>query len=89
MELILHLRRPADGRIHRSVVARFRTSCGVRKRSWTPIAHCRCISPTSCVQPTCRNARALEMPGRLPRANERMVERQRTHPITGLWGSGQ
>ncbi|MBB5499614.1 Tn3 family transposase [Paraburkholderia sp. MM5384-R2] len=33
--------------------------------------------------------RALEMPGRLPRANERVVEFQRTHPITELWGTGQ
>nr|WP_226382964.1 transposase [Burkholderia mayonis] len=33
--------------------------------------------------------RALEMPGRLPRANDRAVEFQRTHPITELWGSGQ
>lgn len=33
--------------------------------------------------------RALEMPGRLPRANDRMVEFQRAHPIAGLWGSGQ
>lgn len=33
--------------------------------------------------------RALEMPGRLHRANERVVEFQRAHPITGLWGSGQ
>jgi len=33
--------------------------------------------------------RALEMPGRLPRANDRVVEFQRTHPITALWGAGQ
>jgi TnpA family transposase len=33
--------------------------------------------------------RALEMPGRLSRANDRMVEFQRTHPITALWGTGQ
>lgn len=33
--------------------------------------------------------RALEMPGRLPRANERVVEFQRTHLITELWGTGQ
>ncbi|MGU2419716.1 Tn3 family transposase [Burkholderia cenocepacia] len=33
--------------------------------------------------------RALEMPGRLPRANERVVEFQRAHPITELWGTGQ
>lgn len=33
--------------------------------------------------------RALEMPGRLRRANERVVEFQRTHPITELWGTGQ
>ncbi|MCK4140392.1 Tn3 family transposase [Ralstonia pseudosolanacearum] len=33
--------------------------------------------------------RALEMPGRLRRANERVVEFQRTHPITDLWGTGQ
>ena len=33
--------------------------------------------------------RALEMPGRLPRANDRVVEFQRTHPITELWGTGQ
>ena len=33
--------------------------------------------------------RALEMPGRLLRANERVVEYQRTHPITAFWGSGQ
>lgn len=31
--------------------------------------------------------RALEMPGRLSRANERVVEFQRTHPITELWGT--
>jgi hypothetical protein len=28
--------------------------------------------------------RFLEMPGRLPRANDRVVEFQRTHPITEL-----
>ncbi|WP_367395129.1 Tn3 family transposase [Cupriavidus sp. Agwp_2] len=33
--------------------------------------------------------RALEMPGRLRRANERVVEFQRTHQITELWGTGQ
>ncbi|MFP3556991.1 Tn3 family transposase [Paraburkholderia sp. SIMBA_049] len=33
--------------------------------------------------------RLLEMPGRLPRANDRVVEFQRTHPITELWGSGR
>lgn len=33
--------------------------------------------------------RALEMPGRLRRANERVVEFQRTHTITELWGTGQ
>ncbi|MBS2132233.1 Tn3 family transposase (plasmid) [Burkholderia thailandensis] len=33
--------------------------------------------------------RALEMPGRLARANARVVEFQRTHPMTELWGSGQ
>lgn len=33
--------------------------------------------------------RSLEMPGRLRRANERVVEFQRTHPITDLWGTGQ
>jgi TnpA family transposase len=33
--------------------------------------------------------RALEMPGRLHRANDRVVEFQRTHPITELWGTGQ
>nr|WP_238553222.1 Tn3 family transposase [Cupriavidus necator] len=33
--------------------------------------------------------RVLEMPGRLRRANERVVEFQRTHPITELWGTGQ
>ncbi|WP_459568798.1 Tn3 family transposase, partial [Cupriavidus sp. 8B] len=33
--------------------------------------------------------RALEMPGRLTRANERVVEFQRTHPITELWGTGR
>jgi TnpA family transposase len=33
--------------------------------------------------------RLLEMPGRLPRANDRVVEFQRTHPITELWGTGQ
>jgi len=33
--------------------------------------------------------RALEMPGRLRRANERVVEFQRTHAITELWGTGQ
>nr|WP_311530198.1 Tn3 family transposase [uncultured Ralstonia sp.] len=33
--------------------------------------------------------RALEMPGRLRRANERVVEFQRTHSITDLWGTGQ
>jgi len=33
--------------------------------------------------------RALEMPGRLRRTNERVVEFQRTHPITELWGTGQ
>ena len=33
--------------------------------------------------------RALEMPGRLARANERVVEFQRTHPITELWGTGR
>ena len=33
--------------------------------------------------------RALEMPRRLPRANDRVVEFQRTHPITELWGTGQ
>lgn len=29
--------------------------------------------------------RFLEMPGRLPRANDRVVEFQRSHPITELW----
>ncbi|TDG02544.1 Tn3 family transposase [Paraburkholderia guartelaensis] len=33
--------------------------------------------------------RLLEMPGRLSRANDRVVEFQRTHPITELWGSGR
>lgn len=33
--------------------------------------------------------RALEMPGRLARANERVVEFQRTHPINELWGTGR
>jgi hypothetical protein len=33
--------------------------------------------------------RALEMPGRLTRANERVVEFRRTHPITELWGTGR
>ncbi|WP_259460727.1 Tn3 family transposase [Paraburkholderia sp. BL23I1N1] len=33
--------------------------------------------------------RALEMAGRLSRANDRVVEFQRTHPITALWGTGQ
>lgn len=33
--------------------------------------------------------RLLEMPGRLPRANDRVVEFQRTHPITELWGTGR
>jgi len=33
--------------------------------------------------------RSLEMPGRLPRANERVVEFQRTHAITELWGTGR
>ncbi|WP_175795890.1 Tn3 family transposase [Burkholderia anthina] len=33
--------------------------------------------------------RALEMPGRLARANERVVEFQRAHPITELWGTGR
>ncbi|CAN7753559.1 Tn3 family transposase [Cupriavidus necator] len=33
--------------------------------------------------------RVLEMSGRLSRANSRVVEFQRTHPITELWGSGQ
>lgn len=33
--------------------------------------------------------RALEMPGRLSRANERVIEFQRTHPITELWGTGR
>ncbi|GCB06510.1 Tn3 family transposase [Ralstonia sp. SET104] len=33
--------------------------------------------------------RALEMPGRLRRASERVVEFQRTHAITDLWGTGQ
>ena len=33
--------------------------------------------------------RLLEVPGRLPRANERVVEFQRTHPITELWGTGR
>ncbi len=33
--------------------------------------------------------RALEMPGRLRRANERVVEFQRAHPITELWGTGR
>ncbi|MPW18135.1 Tn3 family transposase [Paraburkholderia sp. CNPSo 3157] len=33
--------------------------------------------------------RFLEMPGRLPRANDRVVEFQRTHPITELWGNGR
>lgn len=33
--------------------------------------------------------RVLEMSGRLSRANARVVEFQRTHPITELWGTGQ
>jgi TnpA family transposase len=33
--------------------------------------------------------RLLEMPGRLPRASDRVVEFQRTHPITELWGTGR
>ncbi|MFM0008557.1 Tn3 family transposase [Paraburkholderia dipogonis] len=33
--------------------------------------------------------RLLEMPGRLPRANDRVVEFQRSHPITELWGTGR
>jgi hypothetical protein len=33
--------------------------------------------------------RFLEMPGRLPRANDRVVQFQRTHPITELWGTGR
>nr|WP_257993276.1 Tn3 family transposase [Cupriavidus pauculus] len=33
--------------------------------------------------------RALEMPGRLARANDRVIEFQRTHAITELWGDGQ
>jgi TnpA family transposase len=33
--------------------------------------------------------RSLEMPGRLLRANDRVVEFQRTHPITARWGTGQ
>ncbi|MGF6970817.1 hypothetical protein OKW43_007912 [Paraburkholderia sp. WC7.3g] len=33
--------------------------------------------------------RFLEMPGRLPRANDRVVGFQRTHPITELWGTGR
>jgi TnpA family transposase len=33
--------------------------------------------------------RLLEMPGRLPRANDRVVEFQRAHPITELWGTGR
>jgi TnpA family transposase len=33
--------------------------------------------------------RFLEMPGRLSRANDRVVQFQRTHPITELWGTGR
>ncbi|MGF6955404.1 TnpA family transposase [Paraburkholderia youngii] len=33
--------------------------------------------------------RFLEMPGRLPRANDRVVEFQRTHPTTERWGNGR
>ena len=33
--------------------------------------------------------RLLEVSGRLPSANDRVVEFQRTHPITELWGTGR
>ncbi|RQR70540.1 MULTISPECIES: Tn3 family transposase [unclassified Burkholderia] len=47
------------------------------------------VVPQLVLAPITTAMRALEMPGRPARANGRVVEFQRTHPITELWGTGR